>query len=64
MEWLAYKNCDIGLVTSNQDKKYIEDTYKVKNKIKVIQNYVDTRKFNIKKKKKLFKIMLIQENLT
>ena len=45
-ERIAYRLADVGLVTSNNDKKYLLSQYKIKSdKIKVIANYIDTDLF-------------------
>jgi glycosyltransferase involved in cell wall biosynthesis len=46
VEKIAYKFCDIAVVSSYQDKKYLLEKYKfLKNKLKVISNYIDISVF-------------------
>jgi glycosyltransferase involved in cell wall biosynthesis len=45
-EKMAYAMCDVGLTTSENDKNYLVETYKVRpGKISVIANYIDTALF-------------------
>jgi glycosyltransferase involved in cell wall biosynthesis len=53
VEKIAYKFCDIAVVSSRQDEKYLLEKYKtLENKIKVISNYIDTSVFKPIKIKK------------
>jgi glycosyltransferase involved in cell wall biosynthesis len=46
VERFAYYYCDIGIVSSYQDRQYLLNRYNVdSNKIKVIHNYIDTNLF-------------------
>lgn len=45
-ERIAYALADVALITSEGDRKYLLEKYKIKpEKIKVIANYIDTDKF-------------------
>lgn len=46
IEKFAYKNCDVAIVTSCHNKRYLVDTYHLSgNMISIIPNYIDTAKF-------------------
>jgi glycosyltransferase involved in cell wall biosynthesis len=46
VEEKAYRNADKIIITSYEDKKFIEDNFKTpKDKVTVIRNYIDTEKF-------------------
>lgn len=46
LEWLAYKSADKIIFTSNKDKKFAQEKFKIKEeKIVVIPNYIDTELF-------------------
>jgi len=50
LERNAYKKCDLALVTSKADKEYLLKNYPIKNnKIEVVTNYIDTKKFKPEK---------------
>jgi glycosyltransferase involved in cell wall biosynthesis len=47
IEFTAYKICDIGIVASFHNKKYLENKYKLDaTKIKVVYNNIDTKIFS------------------
>lgn len=53
LELLAYKVCDIAIVTSIKDAEYIVKKYKIsERKINVIENFIDTETFRPMKKKR------------
>ncbi len=47
VESIVYRFCDIAIVASYQDKKYLLDKYRLMNdKITVVPNYIDITKFH------------------
>jgi len=55
LEKKAYQKCDIGLVTSKEDKEYLIKTHQIpETKIKVIANYIDTDIFKPDNQPKYF----------
>jgi len=47
LESFVYKNADRIILTSNADKKYVCDEYRLEaSKVEVIPNYIDTEKFS------------------
>ncbi len=46
VEKIAYESCDVAVVTSKHNKKYLIGKYNLKpSKINIITNYIDTNKF-------------------